>query len=104
MLAYPGCPAGKVEIGMFFEDQSFRIVPVKAGEAVLIPQGVVHFVRNVNKWDSKLLQIFDHPAAGAQFVGPALLAMPKDVLASAFQGQFPSATRGNIFKLDKCPY
>ena len=93
---------GKIEVGMFFEDQSFRLVPVKAGEGVVIPQGVVHFVRNTAKHSSQFLQIFDHPGAGAQFVGPALLKMPADVLASAFKGAFPPATTGNIFTLQGC--
>jgi hypothetical protein len=31
--------AGQVEVGMFQEDNQFRAVTVKAGEAVLIPQG-----------------------------------------------------------------
>lgn len=93
---------GSVEVGMFFEDQSFRLVSVKGGQAVLIPQGVVHFVRNTAKHPTQLLQIFDHPGAGAQFLGPALLAMPEDVLASAFKGDFPSATTGNIFTLKSC--
>ncbi len=64
--------------------------------------GTVHFVRNVDKGDSVLLQMFDHPLAGAQFLAPALLKMPADVLASAFQGTFPSNSTGNIFRLKDC--
>jgi quercetin dioxygenase-like cupin family protein len=96
--------AGKVEVGMFFEDGQLRQVQVQAGEGVIIPQGTVHFVRNLDPHDTLFLQVFDHPQAGAQFVGPALLKMPADVLASAFNGTFPTAVTGTIFKLKQCPW
>lgn len=64
----------------------------------------MHFVRNVDKWASVMLQMFDHPLAGAQFLAPALLKMPADVLGSAFQGTFPSNSTGNIFRLKGCKW
>ncbi len=70
---------------------------------LVVHAGAVHFVRNLDTKTSVFLQMFDHPQAGAQFVGPALLSMPSDVLASAFVGPFPSKTTGNIFKLKDCP-
>jgi quercetin dioxygenase-like cupin family protein len=94
---------GSIEVGMFSEDQKFRLVQVNQGEAVLIPQGAVHYVRNTGEDGAVILQMFDHPLAGAQFVGPALLNMPKDVLGSAFAGAFPAKTTGNIFKMADCP-
>ncbi len=96
--------AGKVEVGMFFEDGNLRVVPVQAGEGIIIPQGTVHFVRNTDANDTQFLQVFDHPQAGAQFVGPALLKMPADVLASAFNGTFPTGVTGTIFRLKQCPW
>lgn len=62
------------------------------------PTGTVHFVRNANKHGaSRFLQLFDHPGAGAVFVGPALLGMPRDILDSAFTSAFPAAVSGNPF-------
>jgi hypothetical protein len=62
------------------------------------PTGTVHFVRNVKRGGaSRFLQLFDHPDAGAVFVGPALLGMPRDILDSAFTSAFPAAVSGNPF-------
>jgi hypothetical protein len=90
---------------MFFEDRVYRETIVSQGEGVLIAQGVLHFVQNLNKWGaSTFLQIFDHPAAGAFFVAPALVAMPSDITNSAFNAPFPTKDTGIIFKNKACTW
>jgi len=75
------------------------------GKVCSVFTGAIHFVRNVDTHRaSKFLQIFDHPQAGAQFLAPALLNMPKDIVASAFKGDFPTASTGNIFRLKSCKW
>lgn len=89
---------------MFFEDGTFKRVTVPKDGAVLIAQGVLHYVRNVWNGDSTFVQIFDHPKAGAMFVGLALAQMPRPVLNSAFTSNFPANSTGTFFTLQGCAW
>lgn len=68
-----------------------------------LPAGTVHYVRNTASTETALLGLFDHPQASTQFVPNSLVAMPKDILASAFMGgALPSAVNAPIFKVNGC--
>jgi oxalate decarboxylase/phosphoglucose isomerase-like protein (cupin superfamily) len=87
---------------MFFEDGTVKRVVVQKDSAVLVAQGVLHYVRNIHYEDSVFLQIFDHPKAGAVFVAAALAQMPRPVLNSAFTSNFPANSTGTFFRLAGC--
>jgi oxalate decarboxylase/phosphoglucose isomerase-like protein (cupin superfamily) len=61
-----------------------RVTDLKKGEAGVIHQGAYHVVENTAKGTTKFLQIFDHPNGGAVFAAPALAALPRNIVNSAF--------------------
>ncbi len=46
--------------------------------------GAYHAVENISQGTTKFLQIFDHPQGGAVFAAPALVALPRNIVNSAF--------------------
>lgn len=84
-----------------------NVVELAAGEAGYIQQGAYHLVENINKGNSKFLQIFDHPQGGAVFAAPALTALPRNIVNSAFSVPvLPKGVtaKGAIIKVNGCEY
>lgn len=84
---------GKVKFGLFLENRSTRFVTVNSGEGVIIPQGTIHYVRNLGCTKAELVAFFDSTDAGAVFAGDALASFPDSYLKSAvgsFQGPAPN--------------
>lgn len=94
---------GSVEVGMFVESGNAVYVTPKEGEGVVIPQGTVHYVRNVGCRVSQYVVALDDPNPGVLFVGQALVGFPRSVIDNAFDGKFPMASKGNQYLLSK-PY
>ncbi len=81
------CCAGKIRITQFRGEEdgaAVRVVELGPGEAGYIQQGAYHTVENISKGTAQFLQIFDHPQGGAVFAAPALVALPRNVVNSAF--------------------
>ncbi|GLC45140.1 hypothetical protein PLESTB_000431100 [Pleodorina starrii] len=86
---------------MFLENGTRLAVAYEAGVGVVIPQGTVHFARNLVCTRSEIVVIFDHPEPGVVYAGEALAGFPPTYLRSAFKGgKFPSDITGNQF-IDK---
>lgn len=78
---------GKIRISQFRGEEdgnNVRVTEVEAGSAGYIQQGSIHLVENLAKGTTQFLQIFDHVQGGANFVAPALVALPRNVVNSAF--------------------
>ncbi len=69
--------------------------------------GAIHTVENTYDGESKFLQIFDHPQAGAVFVASAMAALPASLINSAFSADVLTGPRtGNpgIIMVRDCGY
>lgn len=63
-------------------------------------------VENISQGTTKFLQIFDHPQGGAVFAAPALVALPRNIVNSAFSTPvLPNVVSGNgaIIDVKPCP-
>lgn len=70
------------------------------------PTGAYHVVENISQGTTKFLQIFDHPQGGAVFAAPALVALPRNIVNSAFSTPvLPNVVSGNgaIIDVKPCP-
>lgn len=62
----------------------------------LLVAGAYHAVENISQGTTKFLQIFDHPQGGAVFAAPALVALPRNIVNSAFSVPvLPNSVTGN---------
>ena len=100
--------AGKVLIHQFRGEGSEEVLTIELskGEAGYIEQGAFHTVENVNGGVSRFLQIFDHPQGGAVFAAPALAALPRRLVNSAFTDNVlkrdSAAAKGIIIPVRGC--
>ncbi len=108
---HPPChPAGKVRIHQVRGEGNDEalITELEAGEAGYVQQGAFHVVENLSRGQTRFLQIFDHPQAGAVFAAPSLLGLPRHLVNSAFTDDVlrrdTEATKGVIIPIRGCKY
>ena len=94
--------AGKFEFGLFLENGTHLTVAYNPGEGVVIPQGTVHYARNLACCDASIVVVFDHPDPAVVYVGQALSDMPSLYLDSAISCGSHFNVSANQFKLKEC--
>ncbi len=104
-------PAGSIRVHQFRGEEDglkVNVVDASAGEAVYILQGAYHVVENTRKGTTRFIQIFDHPFGGAVFAAPALAALPRNIVNSAFSAPIlASGTTGKpaaIINVNPCAW
>lgn len=84
-----------------------RSIDLSENEAGYIQQGAFHTVENIGSGTAQFLQIFDHPQGGAVFVSPSLVALPRNLVNSAFSEDVldrDTTAKGALVPVRGCRY
>jgi len=75
---------GQFEAGFFSENGGKLVLNnLTAGQATIFPQGVIHFIQNLNCQPAKFVSAFNHQDPGVSIVANNFFQLPSNIVAAS---------------------
>jgi len=90
---------GKFQAGFFSENGGKLILNnLTQGQAIVFPQGVIHFEQNLNCRPAKFVAAFNHQDPGVSTIATNLFQLPTNILLASLGPALDQRTLQNIIK------